>query len=57
LRLKPLQRGPAEATRTPGISKGPSIIRKAHMGPLVLTVEKLKRSSEVAKESEGNARA
>jgi hypothetical protein len=27
------------------------------MGPLVLAVEKLRRSSEVAKASEGNARA
>jgi hypothetical protein len=49
-RLKPLQRGPAEAMRTSGISQGPSIVRKAHMGPLVLTVEKLKRSIDVSKE-------
>jgi hypothetical protein len=56
-RLKTLQTGPAEATRTPGISKGPSIVRKSHMGPLVLTVEMLKWSSEVAKASEENARA
>ena len=33
--------GPAEATTTPGISKRPSIVRKAHTGPVVLTVEKL----------------
>ena len=38
----------AEATRTPNLSKGPSRVRKAHMGPLVLLVEKLERSSEVA---------
>jgi hypothetical protein len=43
-RLKPLQRRLAEATRTPGLSKAPSILRKAMacMGSLGLTVEKLK---------------
>ncbi len=47
--------GPAEANRTPGLSKGPSILSEMHTGLWVLTVETLRWCSEVAQENEGKA--